>query len=862
MLAAALLALCGVLSSARVHAEDGLREITIGTVNGQLRLGAEAGGHAELFNQYLDSQISGYRFRVVPYDTIDQLLSAGEGDKIDFAFVTPVAYVQLAHSHEVRTLATVTQEVNGNMYPWLAGSVFVRADRADLQQMMDAKKKKVEALSPLALGGWLSALREWHKLGIDQDDLAGIDFNFSYEGVLQAVCNGSKDVGVLPSSIFEVFRHDCAMPLRVLHMQPAYENPRYPIDFSTRVYPEVAFVEITVQDERLVNQLTMALLGLMPGSEAAKAINVGGFTPPLKYDSVEALMRELQLAPFGDVEQQTISQFLQQNRGKLAIVMFMLAGVLVIAYISNVLLQRKVRQSEFLRNQIFSSSQFAVAVIDAATLEFVDVNHAAVRLFGYRRADELKGMTPMMLAPSDGQGSQQVNDSIEAIRRELKGGLKPLVFEWSLCRPGGEQWNADGHIVPFRWGNGLYMLLTVMDVTEHKRILREQERMQQQLQQAERLESIGRFSGAIAHDFNNLLTVINGYSELLLLNAAADDERLHVYREIIQACSRAGELTNQLLTFSRRRMAKMEALDLNRLVNQASSLFRRLLGETITVRTQLCSGPAVTLADAGQLHQVLMNFAANARDAMPDGGEFFISTVRCRVDATQARQLNVAEGDYIKLEVSDTGTGMTQEVQSKIFEPFFTTKGERGTGFGLATAYGIVRQCHGNITFESMPGLGTVFTVYLPVSTAATAAVNETTASQSFDLAGPLTVLLVEDEREVRSFASMVLQSAGCKVFGAESGAEAIALAREHGSAIDVVFTDVVLGDISGTKLAAQLQELLPSASVLFTSGYANDEQAFAQLLQGQTGFIAKPYSPATLLARIRTLSEHGRLPA
>ncbi len=828
--------------------------ITIGAVSGQL--GPDGAGRAVIFSNYLDSQLPGNHFQVIPFDTIEALTAAVDARNIKFAFVTPVAFVQLSQRHLLRPMATVTQQVNGQLYPWLASSVFVRADRLDLLTLHDAKRRKVTAFSPTALGGWLAALRELRNIGIRESDLTELHFAFANADIVKAVCDQQTDIGVLPASTFLRLRSDCAAPLRVLKLPTPFIDSRFPVDSSSHVYPEIAFAQIGIENEALVSKLTIALLSMQPGSDESKAINIAGFTAPLEYSAVADLMKELQVAPFDGFGEITISQFVQQHRGSLAIVMFVIAGILVLAYARNNRLQRKVRQSELFRNQIFSRSQFAVLVFDANTRHIVDINSVAIKLLGYSCADELIGKNPLAASAQVQYDSGKVREGIEIVLDQLEFDQNPLVTQWLMRRPNGELWDAEGHMVPFTYGNDRFIQVTLVDITERKRIIKERERMEQHLQHSQRLESIGRFSGAIAHDFNNLLTVINGYSELLLLNAEQDDKQMHVYREISQACSRAGQLTNQLLTFSRRRMIRMEALDVNRIIAESVSMFGRLLGETVSLHTTLCSEDTLTLADSGQLHQVLMNFVANAKDAMPDGGKLEITTRLCQVEGAQASQLNLESGAFIMLQVSDNGIGMSQDVQSKIFEPFFTTKGERGTGFGLATAYGIIKQCKGSITFHSEPDVGTTFTLYLPVTTVKLATPPPKPTITALPGNGPRTVLVVEDEHDVRSFACLLLQNAGITVIECDSGMQALELAKAHAGEIDLLFTDVVLGDISGIKLAEQFQRLFPATPVLFTSGYANDELALGEIIKGRTGFIAKPYSPATLLVSIKTLFE------
>ena len=829
------------------------RDFIIGTVSGQF--GTGGGNRVAVFSEYLGQKLPEHRFRTIPYATIDELIVAVNANIVDFAMITPVAYVQLSAARHLRVLATVTQEHGGVNTPWLAGSVFVRSDHP-ARLLADARGQRIKALSRLALGGWLSALREWNDLGISVDDFASVDFDFSFDNIVRDVCEGKVAIGILPAYIFERMRNRCAAGLRVLEPGNAAATADFPYEASTRVYPEALFALAGSVDEQVVRALTVVLLGIEQGGEAARAIDVAGFTAPLDYGPVEDLMRELHVAPYDDLNRLTLSEFIEQNRGKLALAMFALAGVLVIAWVSNRFLHRKYRESEELRNQIFSRSLFAALVIDADTLRLIDVNDAAVKLLGFDGTEELKYASIAKIAVQSEGGGHTIAESIAAFHQQAE--MKPLPFAWKLKRPDGSVWDAEGHMVPFRWEQRLLVQVTLVDVTDHNRIVVEQEQLAHQLQHMQRLESIGRFSGAIAHDFNNLLTVINGYSELLLMTNPEDDKQAPLYREISQACAKASELTNQLLTVSRRRMVRMEPLDINHMIADAATMFRRLLGETVLVKTTLCEEPTVTMADSGQLHQVLMNLAANARDAMPTGGVFEIMTERCVISGAQAQQLNLVPGDYVLVQVKDTGIGMSDEVQSKIFEPFFSTKGERGTGFGLATAYGIIKQCKGAITFRSTEGEGTAFTVLLPVTNAQVVVEPSTFAS---DLAGitPQTVLLVEDEKEVRNFAALVLQTAGITVIEAESAQQALELSRSSQRPIDLLFTDIVLGDFSGFRMALQFNEQNPGIPIIYTSGYANDELATGELPPTATAFIAKPYSPATLLATIRRVYEQSR---
>jgi len=380
----------------------------------------------------------------------------------------------------------------------------------------------------------------------------------------------------------------------------------------------------------------------------------------------------------------------------------------------------------------------------------------------------------------------------------------------------------------------------------------ERRQLESQLQQSRRLESIGRVAGGVAHDFNNLLTVINGYSQLLLmepLNAHARDEVQQIHR----AGSRAAELTGQLLTFSRRQVTDLVALDLNTVIRDAEPLLTRLAGENVELEIALAPSLAAVSGNVSQMNQVLMNLVVNARDAMPPGGgRITIATEPFTASSDVDTPAGLAPGEHVVLTVSDTGIGMSDETRQHIFEPFFSTKGDAGTGLGLSTVYGIIRQRQGQIDVWSEPGRGTRFRIYLPQATqpteaAAPAAVAPRSASPS------RRILLVEDQDDVRAFATEVLRAAGYDVLEAASGDEALRLARD-GAPIDLLLTDVVLGGMNGRQVAELVAQAHPSARVLFTSGYPDDVTAEKGVPRGAVAFLAKPYSPDALIARVSEL--------
>ena len=387
-------------------------------------------------------------------------------------------------------------------------------------------------------------------------------------------------------------------------------------------------------------------------------------------------------------------------------------------------------------------------------------------------------------------------------------------------------------------------------------------KLEEQLLHSQKLESVGRLAGGVAHDFNNLLTVINGYSDLLLNRMRLGSSDRASMEQIHTAGQRAAELTQKLLAFSRKQLAQPKALDLNAVVAEAVKMFGRLIGEDIELTTRLDPAAGQVMADPGQLHQVLMNLAVNARDAMPGGGKLIIETGNVTVSADLAGQYHeLVPGSYVFLGVTDTGTGMNEEVKMHLFEPFFTTKANKGTGLGLAMVHGIVRQAGGWIGVTSEPGRGSSFHIYLPRLTTADA-VHPVTSALGPAPRGLETVLVVEDQDAVRKFASTVLESCGYHVLQASEGHSAIALARSYPETIHVLLTDVVLPLMNGRAVADEIHKTRPEIKVLYTSGYAKETIGSHGMLDAGLTYLPKPFSPDQLAAKVREVLSARNRPA
>ena len=486
--------------------------------------------------------------------------------------------------------------------------------------------------------------------------------------------------------------------------------------------------------------------------------------------------------------------------------------------------------------------QSAEAVVITNTQGEIEyVNPAFTRITGYSREEAL-GKNPRILKADkqDPEFYQQLWSTI------VKG--QPWHGELVNQRKDGSLYTEQMNITPVLSAHGevTHFIATKQDVTERKNL-------EAQLQQSAKIEAVGRLAGGVAHDFNNLLTIINGYSELLLDELASDQTLSGYLKEIHNAGERAASLTRQLLAFSRRQVLAPQVLDLNMVVSNLESMLRRLIGEDIVLRTALAPQLGRVTADPGQIEQVIMNLAVNARDAMPYGGNLMIETCNAELDETFARNhVTVKTGPHVMLAVSDNGLGMTPETKAHIFEPFFTTKEKgKGTGLGLATVYGIVKQSEGSIWVYSELGHGTVFKVYLPAVTGHLEAAELARAEPASEL-GTETILVVEDEAGVRSLIRLELESFGYKVLDMDGGEKALATCASHEGPIHLLLTDVVMPQMSGPVVAEKVAALRPGIKVLYMSGYTDDAIVHLGVLSQGMPFIQKPFSPVALRKKIR----------
>ena len=478
-------------------------------------------------------------------------------------------------------------------------------------------------------------------------------------------------------------------------------------------------------------------------------------------------------------------------------------------------------------------------------LEIRYANPEAVRMFGAESGARMVGASILDYIHPD-----EHEESTERCLRAVAGA--------SVGRAGRRLRKVTGEEFPGEvQGGGIVYdgqpaaLAFFRDVTDQKRAEEERLSLERGLRQAQKMESVGRLAGGVAHDFNNHLTVINGYCDMLLESLPPDNPMREELAEIRGAGDRAAALTQQLLAFSRKQIVEPKPIVLNTVVEEFGRLVRRLIGDDVEVATEPAADLGAVMADRGQMHQVLMNLAVNARDAMPGGGSILVATANADLNTDDPILQDAPPGRYIVLTVADTGFGMSPDTLQKIFEPFFTTKPLGvGTGLGLATVYGIVQQRDGFIRVSSEPGRGTTFRIYLPRIDAA----EEATAGRSSvaPAGGDETVLVVEDQPEVRRLATTILKKNGYRLLEAANGTEALGIAGEFHAPIDLLVTDVVMPAMTGRELASRLQVSRPALKVLYLSGYSSDVIARQGVLEAGVEYLPKPFAPVELAAKVR----------
>ncbi|HYK88874.1 MAG TPA: PAS domain S-box protein [Acidobacteriota bacterium] len=498
----------------------------------------------------------------------------------------------------------------------------------------------------------------------------------------------------------------------------------------------------------------------------------------------------------------------------------------------------KLAESELRYRELFENANDVIYTLDLAG-NITSVNQAGEKTSGYTRAEAVTLNMSQVVAP------EYLDKSNELIRRAAAGErLAPTEIE-ILAKDGRRiALEISVHAI-FREGRPAGIQGIARDVNGRKLLER-------QLLQSQKMEAIGRLVGGVAHDFNNLLTVIVGYCEMLLSAYPENDPRRNDLDQVKKAGERAADLTSKLLAFSRRQILQPRVIDLNGVVSDNVKLLRRLIGEDIELKTSLANELGKVKADPGQIEQVIMNLAVNSKDAMPRGGTLVVETATVVLDESFVRShAGAQQGNYVMLALRDSGTGMDEETKRHLFEPFYTTKGEgKGTGLGLASVYGIIKQSGGYIAVDTGLGHGTTFSIYLPQ---VSEPVTVSQPSEPLAPSGSETILVVEDAEDVRRLIGKSLTAFGYRVLLADNATNALRIAEDHEGRINLLVTDVIMPGMGGRELADRLQRAHPKMKVLLVSGYS-DASGVGSVLSADIPFLHKPFTGENLSRKIREI--------
>ena len=577
--------------------------------------------------------------------------------------------------------------------------------------------------------------------------------------------------------------------------------------------------------------------------------NIPGFSG---WEALELAQRARPDVPFilvtGSLDEETAVRYLKGGAADYILKdRLVRLGPAVLEALGRARQREALRRQERLLRQIIDANPSLIFVKDWDG-RFVLVNQATAQVYG-TSVDALVGKTDADFNPN----VEEVAHFLRHDRDVMASGQPKVIAEEPVTNPTTRETRWFQTIkMPLRAPeDGTATLLGVStEITERKRL-------EEQLLQSQKMEAVGQLAGGVAHDFNNILTAIVGYTDLLAAELGTNVQQLEDLEEIRKAARRAAALTRQLLAFSRKQVLEPRIIDVNGVVLNLDKMLRSLISENIELKTVLADDLAAARADPNQIEQVIMNLAINARDAMPEGGTVTIETQNATLDdAYAAQHVSVIAGEYVMLAVTDTGCGMDEKTQSRIFEPFFTTKpAGRGTGLGLSTVYGIVKQTGGNIWLYSEPGKGTTFKIYLPAIAALPEDIGKVAPADALPRGGG-TVLVVEDDEQLRRLTHRALASQGYTVLEADRGSTALDIARRHKGHIDLLLTDVIMPDTNGRKLAETIRAARPGLRVLYMSGYPDGAIASHGMLEPGVAYLAKPFTTDAVTRKVREVLE------
>jgi PAS domain S-box-containing protein len=826
---------------------------------------------------YLSAHIPGYSFTLVPLG-FGEIIPAVSRQEIDFILSNPAIFAGLEVTHGTNCVATMVNLLQQQQSTEFGGVIFYKAGRKDIRSLTDLKGKSFMAVDRQSFGGWLTALEQLKTQAIEPDhDFRALQFAGTHDAVVYAVLAGKVDAGTVRTDTLERMALENKISLTDLEVIPFSHNndshshtdlihhtvyEQFPNLYSTHLYPEWPFAKLNHTPLALAEEVAKTLYNMEATSEAAQAAHIAGWTIPQQYQSVRECLQELRIWPYEDLGKIYLKDvFKKYWLFLLGAALLLCTSLLVSLYIvrlnralnlSQQELQNSLNRQATSFDQIIEESLNEIYIFDATSLQFLRVNKGAQKNLGYD-AIELGLMTPMDIKP------ELSTETFLAMMQPLIAGQdERLIFETVHQRKDGSTYPVEVHLQPSSYHGRKVYVAMIIDISERKTAEAEKKKLEENLQQAQKMEAIGTLAGGIAHDFNNILSVILGFTELSQLQIGANDPISDDLNQIGLAATRAAELVKQILTFSRKAEHELLPLQPHLIVKEALKMLRSSLPTTVELEEHIDSHCGMILADATNIHQIVVNLCTNAFHALDNEKGTIAVKLSCREIGTgEITEVGVAPGPFVELAVTDTGHGIDKETLGKIFDPYFTTKeAGKGTGLGLAVIYGIVKECQGFIQVDSAPGQGTTFHIYLPILDGERELPAKTEAEESLTT-GSERILVVDDEPHMITLCTSMLERLGYVVTGTTDSLEALALFQAAPQGFDLLISDQTMPRMTGSELAREIRKIRPDMAIIICSGYSsvfNKEEAQAM---GIKSYLKKPITYKQLAGTVREVLDN-----